>query len=557
MESRFAFLQAYPHFPANVMEHLQTAEHFVSTGFYKDAAVRVRNALEGLLGFYWTHLGLPEMGRGEKNRNPFYDADCRRPSDPRSWPELELGSILSRCFVLEQEGVWKRQHAELAHTIRLIGNDGSHDRREPVSREEIVKALDNLIILMRKWTEDFPTPESTLPPSTAFKQPENPFRQPESASAPRAAQQLARQYVAAAKAAPNIPAAFRPTPRVWLALAVVVLFVLLAFNLLSGSPKSGAPTAETPSAERNTLRYPNGDVFQGRVVNGKGNDSAGTITRADGTVCTGSVMDDRLHGEAACRHPDGSRYTGRFQNDVREGRGVLEWPLGRYEGGFAADLFSGEGVLVLSAGGGYTGGFAQGRPSGSGVLRLADGRECAGEFTAADADCRFADQSRYQGGYDEQLRFNGTGRLSDGAGVVLYEGFWLAGQPQGALRSAADAAAAALTARAEAGDAQAQFELAHQYAESGDHAAMVRWTGEAARAGHAQAQFHWAEWLLNGEYGQVRNREQAVIWYRRAAAQNHRGAAQKLAQIMEAEAAARGLEGKPNRQNDNPIDELF
>lgn len=111
-----------------------------------------------------------------------------------------------------------------------------------------------------------------------------------------------------------------------------------------------------------------------------------------------------------------------------------------------------------------------------------------------------------------------------------------------------------LLQRADAGDAEAQFELARLHAENGDTETMRRRIEQAALGGHARAQFHLGEWHFHGRYGLAQDREQALRWYGYAAAQNHTPARQKLAQICEAEAAARTLDGS---RGGDAIGELF
>ena len=89
-------------------------------------------------------------------------------------------------------------------------------------------------------------------------------------------------------------------------------------------------------------------------------------------------------------------------------------------------------------------------------------------------------------------------------------------------------------ARAEAGDAQAQFALGVMYA-TGDGVAQneqeaLNWVRLAAEQGHAEAQYE-----LGGayEYGDVvtQNDQEAVKWYRLAAEQGNAGAQSSLGEI--------------------------
>ena len=85
-------------------------------------------------------------------------------------------------------------------------------------------------------------------------------------------------------------------------------------------------------------------------------------------------------------------------------------------------------------------------------------------------------------------------------------------------------AASLLTALAEAGDAEAQYQLAALYrAGQGvtkDHEAAVRWLRLAAEQNHPKAQYHLGVMFERG-WGVPIDQEQANHWFRLAAAQGH------------------------------------
>ena len=88
-----------------------------------------------------------------------------------------------------------------------------------------------------------------------------------------------------------------------------------------------------------------------------------------------------------------------------------------------------------------------------------------------------------------------------------------------------------LRARAEAGEAQAQYNLGLKYGayEDGpqDAAEAVRWYRLAAAQGHPQAQFALGVMYANGE-GVSNDGAEAVRWYRRAAEQGDASAQNNL-----------------------------
>jgi len=75
---------------------------------------------------------------------------------------------------------------------------------------------------------------------------------------------------------------------------------------------------------------------------------------------------------------------------------------------------------------------------------------------------------------------------------------------------------------AEAGDAQAQFNLGYDYSEGDgveiDHVLAVHWYQKAAKQGHAYAQFNLALKYENGE-GVLQDSQKAIFWFLKAAEQ--------------------------------------
>ncbi|MFN0314556.1 MAG: C13 family peptidase [Burkholderiales bacterium] len=89
----------------------------------------------------------------------------------------------------------------------------------------------------------------------------------------------------------------------------------------------------------------------------------------------------RNNGAPDALTPDGGYYFGKLVNAKLHGKGRIEWENGaRYEGEFAAGLYSGhgQGVMYLPNGDVYRGGFANGLREGEGTLTYAkalpDGR---------------------------------------------------------------------------------------------------------------------------------------------------------------------------------------
>ena len=87
--------------------------------------------------------------------------------------------------------------------------------------------------------------------------------------------------------------------------------------------------------------------------------------------------------------------------------------------------------------------------------------------------------------------------------------------------------------RAEAGDAEAQFELGlHYCAEEDNYDATLLWYRKAAEKGHAQAQFFLGG-FLEDKGGRKPDIASALPWYQKAAAQGQPDALKRLGEMYE------------------------
>ena len=104
-------------------------------------------------------------------------------------------------------------------------------------------------------------------------------------------------------------------------------------------------------------------TYQGQVVNGKKTGLGIYVDRSAHVECNGEWLDDNLHGKGTIRNyfdnftftgefdtnqmvygtmtwPDGTTYTGAFENNEMHGMGKLVWPNGmKYEGRFTHGSF--------------------------------------------------------------------------------------------------------------------------------------------------------------------------------------------------------------------------
>lgn len=81
-------------------------------------------------------------------------------------------------------------------------------------------------------------------------------------------------------------------------------------------------------------------------------------------------------------HDEISKYTGSWENVMKNGYGVYIWPQGKrkYEGSFSMNQIHGYGKLLLENGTSYTGLFKNNERHGHGVQVFSDGSTFNGHF---------------------------------------------------------------------------------------------------------------------------------------------------------------------------------
>lgn len=111
-----------------------------------------------------------------------------------------------------------------------------------------------------------------------------------------------------------------------------------------------------------TIRYGDGCVYTGQVVNGKRN-GRGTMTWPSGEVYEGDFVDNKPHGRGKCTWPNGNVYEGDWRDGKRTGKGKFTWGK---DSKWAGDI--------------YVGDFVDDKRTGTGTYTYADGRVKSGQF---------------------------------------------------------------------------------------------------------------------------------------------------------------------------------
>eukprot|EP00929_Paragymnodinium_shiwhaense_P108258 TRINITY_DN7458_c0_g1_i1.p1 TRINITY_DN7458_c0_g1~~TRINITY_DN7458_c0_g1_i1.p1 ORF type:complete len:587 (-),score=53.16 TRINITY_DN7458_c0_g1_i1:79-1839(-) len=163
---------------------------------------------------------------------------------------------------------------------------------------------------------------------------------------------------------------------------VVPLAASTSHRSSSPIPIGARSSSSAHAAEAASLSYPDGNKYEGQLVDGKRH-GRGVLTLGDGTTYDADWRNDRRHGEGSELFPDGSRFTGKYADGLRSGHGVMTWPEGsRYCGQFSRGRANGEGHLLRTDGSVYKGNFSEDCMCGEGWMQWKDGVEYRGQFVA-------------------------------------------------------------------------------------------------------------------------------------------------------------------------------
>ena len=119
------------------------------------------------------------------------------------------------------------------------------------------------------------------------------------------------------------------------------------------------------------ITYPNGDVYDGVLVDGK-KEGEGKMEYANGDKYIGDWVNDKKDGEGQMEYANGDSYDGEWNNDKKNGDGVFMFSPGQryhqYRGDFENDIKEGEGIMEYSDGSEYEGDWLNDLRHGQGVF---------------------------------------------------------------------------------------------------------------------------------------------------------------------------------------------
>ncbi|MDM8562056.1 hypothetical protein QUF54_01745 [Candidatus Marithioploca araucensis] len=129
-----------------------------------------------------------------------------------------------------------------------------------------------------------------------------------------------------------------------------------------------------------TIKWPNGDVYEGEYLNGK-RTGQGMYSWTNGDRYAGEFMAGKRHGMGIFFWRNGDRYAGEYVNDLRHGKGLYKWANGdRYQGDFFKSKRHGRGTLSWADGEIYEGDFVEGQRTGKGIYIASGNDRYIGHF---------------------------------------------------------------------------------------------------------------------------------------------------------------------------------
>lgn len=116
------------------------------------------------------------------------------------------------------------------------------------------------------------------------------------------------------------------------------------------------------------LKYPNGDVYKGKIINGKRN-GYGILILSSGIKVEGSFLDDIIVGQCIINDEKGNVYIGFIENGSLNGKCVIKYANNEsYEGYVKDNKKCGQGRFTFADGSFYLGEFKEDKFNGKGTI---------------------------------------------------------------------------------------------------------------------------------------------------------------------------------------------
>jgi hypothetical protein len=180
------------------------------------------------------------------------------------------------------------------------------------------------------------------------------------------------------------------------------------------------------------LKQPNGDVYEGGVVNQMMH-GRGVMTYTSGNRYEGEFEQNKRHGRGVFTYADGSSYDGEWVWDEKEGKcALITTGRDRFEGVLHGGRYHGSGTMIYADGREYRGEFVSGQRHGTGVLKNKNGDLYEGQFDhgkqSGDCVITYASKKRFVGVVEDLKKVRGEMAFADGK---VYAGEWQAEKPHG------------------------------------------------------------------------------------------------------------------------------
>lgn len=184
-------------------------------------------------------------------------------------------------------------------------------------------------------------------------------------------------------------------------------------------------TSDGNIIRKKRIQYPNGDVYDGDILNGKWN-GEGTFTSSSDRKYVGTFKDGYFHGHGIYEYSDGKgqcKYNGSFHYGKRCGLGIfLDSSGNEWNGTWVDDSFTGEGQVNMTNGDRLIGEFKNNKlECTSSIIEYHNGDRYEGPCHAGKMDGSVVGKYSFHGrskAYYEGLFFRG---LKHGKGTFCYE----------------------------------------------------------------------------------------------------------------------------------------